>query len=257
MNRLPTCLSLVAGVMELQDTSMKSEWSVKIFSPSAEVSDSVSNNFRPLSNTSSNTTSFWCRLHLSELLLLYSDSLYFTRLLFHQTRIFQWIVSGKREIGRRDYEHYRFKSIKLGKASGNDKITPEMVKCLGETGKRKLQEVLTLAFNTKTIPKDWGKGTIISTFKKEYKRACDNYREITVLFVRGKEYKSMLKEKPRAKLYRELEEIRSRFRGEKSTQDHIFPLRQISEWVPQFNKEACIWFIDLEKAFDRANRNMI
>lgn len=48
-----------------------------------------------------------------------------------------------------------------------------------------------------------------------------------------------------------LEEAQSGFRPGRSVQDHIFTLRQAVEKVITYNRELCLCFIDLEKAFDR------
>lgn len=70
-------------------------------------------------------------------------------------------------------------------------------------------------------------------------------------------YETILEGRLREKVEKELEENQSGFRRGRSTQDHIFTIRQIIEKYRARNKEVFMCYIDLEKAFDRVNRKMI
>ena len=100
------------------------------------------------------------------------------------------------------------------------------------------------------IPKDWEVAVIIPIFKKGDNRACQNHLGISLLSVPGKIYSRILTERLTAQVEHILEEEQCGFRTNRGTQDHIFTMRQLSEKILEYGKEAHVTFIDLEKAFD-------
>jgi len=73
------------------------------------------------------------------------------------------------------------KKVKNGKAPGYDKVTPEMVKEMGEEGKKWLLTIYNKAWKEENIPQDWEIGQIVPIHKKGDNKQCDNYRGITLL----------------------------------------------------------------------------
>lgn len=53
--------------------------------------------------------------------------------------------------------------IKLGKAAGRDKVTPEMIKHMGKEGITKFTELLNEIMKTTVIPREWNVGIILPT----------------------------------------------------------------------------------------------
>lgn len=68
--------------------------------------------------------------------------------------------------------------IKIGKASGENQIDPEMIKYLREVGKEWLSEIPKKAWKTKTVPKDWENNIILHIYKKGAETECSNCRAI-------------------------------------------------------------------------------
>ena len=84
------------------------------------------------------------------------------------------------------------KSLKSGKAPGEDKIRPEMLKAMNIYRFCWLTRVCQVACRTGQAPKQWQTSVIISIHKKGYKRKCANYRGIPLISVPGKVYQCQM-----------------------------------------------------------------
>ena len=80
------------------------------------------------------------------------------------------------------------KSLKTGKALGEDDTRPEMLKSRNVSGVRGLTRVCKVACRTGQAPKQWQTSVIIPIHKKGDKRKCTNYRGISLISVPGKVY---------------------------------------------------------------------
>ena len=78
------------------------------------------------------------------------------------------------------------KSLKTGKAPGEDDIRPEMLKAMNIYGVCWLTRVCKVACRTGQAPKQWQTSVIIPIHKKEDKRKCTNHRGISYISVPGK-----------------------------------------------------------------------
>lgn len=143
------------------------------------------------------------------------------------------------------------KKMKLGKAAGQDKIAPEMIKYMGRRAEKILLRIFQKAWQEKRIVKDWEVAILIPIFKKGDNRECRNHRGITLVSVPGKVYSRILETRLRVEVENKLEETQSGFRPGRSVQDHIFTLRQVIEKTIEYDRDLYLCFIDLEKAFDR------
>lgn len=70
-------------------------------------------------------------------------------------------------------------------------------------------------------------------------------------------YKQILEQGRTRTGERTLSEAQSRFRKGRSVQDHIFSVKQIIEKTHLNRTTAYVAFIDMEKAFDTANRQKV
>ena len=77
------------------------------------------------------------------------------------------------------------------------------------------------------------------------------------MFRSAKIYEAILESKLRQATEATLEKAQSGFRKGYSTQDHIFTLRKLIETTTIQDGKLFITFIDLEKAFDRVQREMM
>ena len=80
------------------------------------------------------------------------------------------------------------KSLKTGKAPGEDDNRPEMLKAMNTYGVRWLTRVCKVACSTGQALKQLQTSVIIPIHKKGDKRKCTNYRGISLISVPGKVY---------------------------------------------------------------------
>lgn len=146
------------------------------------------------------------------------------------------------------------KIIKKGKSAGDDGVTSEMIKCLGEKGVQLLADVCKKAWTEKRVPCDWQVGVIVPIYKKGDRMNCQNYRGITLLSIAGKVYERIIEKRLRKYVESDIADSQSGFRKGHSIQDHIFTLKQMINKTLQKGTELYIAFIDLEKAFDSIGR---
>ena len=114
------------------------------------------------------------------------------------------------------------KSLKTGKAPGEDDIRPEMLKAMNIYGVRWLTRVCKVACSTGQAPKQWQTSVIIPIHKKGDKRKCTNYRGISLISVPGKVYAKCLEKKCREIVEPKLTDALCGFRPDRSTMDQIF-----------------------------------
>ena len=149
------------------------------------------------------------------------------------------------------------KKLKNGKKPGHDRITTEMIKHLGEQGRRVLLEIMNKTWKNKNIPKDWEIGIIVPIHKKGDTKDCNNYRGLTLLSTVLKIYERILENRLQKQIDHTISDAQSGFRKGRSTQDHTFTIQEIINKITQTGRTACCAYIDLEKAFDRASRQKI
>lgn len=164
--------------------------------------------------------------------------------------------NGDEEIKQEEIED-AIKWLKNGKAPGIDKITPEMIKNMGEEGRQLFLKICNKAWYEKTVPRDWEVALILPIHKKGDPKQCSNYRGISLLCTSMKVYEKILDNRLRKEIDSQLNEAQSGFRKGRSIQDHIFTVQQIIDKTLQQGNEAFFAFIDLEKAFDKVKRTKI
>merc|ERR1712039_1034823 len=84
------------------------------------------------------------------------------------------------------------KKLKNGKATGNDKITNEVIKYGGDNVKRMVWIMIRKCFELEKTPKQWLEGIMHPIYKKGDKRDPLNYRGIALLNTISKIYESIL-----------------------------------------------------------------
>lgn len=149
------------------------------------------------------------------------------------------------------------KEMKNGKAPGYDKITAEMIKNMGERGTQKLLEIFNKVWEEEKIPKDWEIGLIVPIYKKGDNKDCNNYRGITLLSTIMKLFEKIMEKRLRKEIEPKLTEAQSGFRKGRSTQDHVFTIKEIIKRTLSRAKTVYLAFMDMEKAFDRVPRTKI
>ena len=87
------------------------------------------------------------------------------------------------------------KSLKAGKAPGEDDIRSKMLKAMNNFEVRWLTRVFQVAWKTGEVPKQWQTSVLIPIYKKRDKKKCTNYWGIFMLSFPGKVTQSALKRK--------------------------------------------------------------
>lgn len=150
------------------------------------------------------------------------------------------------------------KQMKNGKAPGSDKITVEMIKYMGISGIRILNQIFNKAWVEEVIPTDWRIGVLVPIYKnKGCNKECKNYRGITLLSTVLKIYERILVKKLNPKIEPTLLDSQCGFRKGRSAQDHIFSIQEIINKTRDTKREAHLAFVDLETAFDKVQTRII
>ena len=145
------------------------------------------------------------------------------------------------------------KGMKSGKAVGSD----EMVwKCMGWFGVVTLCKLFNSIMITETIPSARRDSVLVPSFKEKGEiQECKNYRGIKLLTHTFKIWEQLLDRRVRE--CTDIHESQFGFMPGRSTTDDIFILKQTIEKYLEGQKDICVTFIDLEKAYGRVPREEI
>ena len=142
-------------------------------------------------------------------------------------------------------------SLKIGKSPGVDNIPAELLKAGGHILTKIFTNICNYIWETGIWPSCWTKSLIISLHKKGSFQKCENYRTISLISHSSKIMLKIILRRLQHFTEEFLSEEQAGFRKGRSTSEHIFNLRVISEKYSQHNKPLYHVFIDFKKAFDR------
>ena len=150
-------------------------------------------------------------------------------------------------------------NLKNRKSPGVDGIPAEVWKHGGPTVTKRLHELICRIWEAEEVPQQWKDAKLVSIFKKKGDRAiCGNSRGIALLSVAGKILaKIMLIRLNHHIVDSTCPESQCGFRRERGTTDMIFVARQLQEKCREQRMNLCMAFVDLTKAFDTVNREML
>lgn len=158
-----------------------------------------------------------------------------------------------------DELHKVISKLKQNKATGLDEIPNEVLKY------EDIEWVLLIYFNKcfsmGLIPTVWLKAVIVPVPKGSTKDPCVplNYRGISLLSCVYKVYSGILN----SRLVNYMEDIdwfveeQNGFRGGRSCQDHIFSLTSLIRNRLSVKKHTYVAFVDMQKAFDWVDRDLL
>ena len=149
--------------------------------------------------------------------------------------------------------------LKSQKAPGVWGVTSEMIKAGGEMAVRWMHSIVNVAWKAGSVPEDWRKFLVIPVHKKGSKVQCTNCCGISLLSIPGKVYARILDNKVRGITEAKILEEQGAFRKQKSCVDQMFTVRQLGEKIIKKNmkERMMIVCVDLEKAYDRVDREML
>ena len=148
--------------------------------------------------------------------------------------------------------------MKVGKSAGMDGISAEFLKYGGIAVILWLVKLFNLCFINGCVPEDWNKSCIVPLYKgKGDVRMCGSYRGISLLSVVGKVYGKVIIERIREWTEHKVGEEQSGFRAGRGCMDQVFAVRQIVEKMLDKHKDVYFAFMDLEKAYDKIDRDAL
>jgi exonuclease III len=149
--------------------------------------------------------------------------------------------------------------MKNNKSPGPDGIPAEVLKHGGVDLHRRLHLFIVEVWNSERVPSAWKNANIVAIYKRKGdKSLCGNSRGISLLAVAGKILaRIMLSRLLHHVVDQVLPESQCGFRRERSTIDMIFVARQIQEKAREQHRDLFTAFIDLTKAFDTVNRDIL
>lgn len=147
--------------------------------------------------------------------------------------------------------------MKSGKAAGNDEITADLLQAGGTAVLQWLQMLFVDIWEKEEMVENRNLAILIRLFKKGDKKICDNYRGISLLVVTRKLFSRVILNRIQLIVYKQLLEQQAGFRSNRSTIDQIFTLRIVMEKYKQYNKPLHMCFIDIQKAYDSVNRELL
>ena len=164
-------------------------------------------------------------------------------------------VENESEITKEEVER-ALRETKTGKAPGVDGVTAEMLKEGGVTVVEWLVRLFSICFYLSMCPVEWVLAVIVPLYKgKGDVHECGNYRGISLLSVVGKVYGRVLINRIRDKTEGVISEVQSGFRRGRGCTDQTFAVREICEKYLKKGKDVYFAFLDLEKAYDRVDRD--
>jgi len=147
--------------------------------------------------------------------------------------------------------------MKNRKAAGPDGLNSELFKHGGPALSNRLLELINKCWKERSIPEEWGQARVKSLFKRDKHDECSNYRGISLLNSGYRIHGMIITQHFRTILEAILLEEQNGFRIGRSCIDNVFTVKQTTEKSRQLSLETHIAFLDLEKGFDRVNRNQI
>ena len=144
-----------------------------------------------------------------------------------------------------------------GIAPGLCGVTGEMLKAGGGVVVEWLHKIMDLAWRSESVLMDWWRALIVPIRKKGSRTQCENYRGISLLSIPGKVYASVLEKGMRTITEGKVLEEQGAFRRGRSCVDRLFTVRQLGEKIIEKNKRMLMVCVDLAKAYDRVDRELL
>jgi hypothetical protein len=151
------------------------------------------------------------------------------------------------------------RSLPAGKATGPDNIPNEFIKHGGDTLHGLLLTLFNSILSTQKIPEAW-KRTYLKLLHKgkgKPKNKLDSYRPIALISNLGKTFTKIIKTRLADLFDYKLTELQNGFRKDRRTTDHLFTLAQTILHHQQTKKPLYLAFIDIEKAYDKVDREIL
>lgn len=149
-------------------------------------------------------------------------------------------------------------NLKNNKASSEDMILNEMLKCSANIILPSLAKLFNLVFESGVFPSLWNKTFQIPLFKSGDPLNCDNYRGISITSCLGKTFSAILAKRMNdfLDISNGISKYQAAFRKKHGTQDHILTIKSlINKYVIRYKRKLFCCFVDFRKAYDSVWRD--
>jgi hypothetical protein len=127
---------------------------------------------------------------------------------------------------------------------------------LGDVAIVWLTRLFNLIFRSNKMPDEWRQSILVPIFKnKGDVQSCTNYRRIKLMSHTMKLWERIIEHRLRG--VTNATENHFGFMQGRSTMEAIFLMRQLMERCREQKKDMHMFFIDLEKAYDKMPRNVM
>ena len=162
---------------------------------------------------------------------------------------------------QRDEVEKVLKCLKNGKSTGIDGVPYEMYKYGGKKVVDMLLKLFKIVWRDERVPKRWNESRVILLHKGGHKskKELKNYRPIALNDTVGKIFCMCLNERVREPIEGNgvLGEEQNGFRMNRRGEDNMFIVREMIEMCNRECRKGFFAFLDIEKAYDRVNRNVL
>ena len=150
-------------------------------------------------------------------------------------------------------------NLKTGKAAGHDGIVNEALKEAPDSFVNRLTVLFNRVKDQSQVPRSWRRGRVTLVHKKGAMDDVGNYRPITVLTAMNATYSKLLNARLTevVERHRLLGEVQNGFRKGRSGSDSAFVLNTVLWKSLAKRKKVHISFLDLQKAYDSVDRNIL
>ncbi|KAI5741951.1 hypothetical protein M8J77_001464 [Diaphorina citri] len=148
-------------------------------------------------------------------------------------------------------------ALKGKKACGKDQIPAELIKHLDEEMRNLMFLFIKEVYESGNVPQDFQESDMVIIPKKTKSRKCEDFRTLSILSHTSKILTGIVKKRIERKIEQNLHDDQFGFRHGKGTREAILSLRLLIDESMRVHKPIFIAFVDLQKAFDNINWNLM
>ena len=147
--------------------------------------------------------------------------------------------------------------LKNNKAPGPNRVTPELVKLLGDEGRDRLLELINNCWDKEELFDEMNKAGLAVIYKKGPTEKPENYRPIALLNIGYKLMASTIQSRLANAMDDRIDPAQFGFRKKRNTAQPIHVYRRLQEMHEEARLELITILLDWEKAFDKIHQGKL